>query len=102
MVWTPTQLGAFLDYAHHDRLYALWHVVAHRGLRRGEACGLAWEDVDLSAGLTAIRRQLVQNGWEVIESRPKSEAGNRFIALDAGTMAALQAHKEQQDRERAA
>jgi integrase len=58
--------------------------------------------VDLSAGLMAIRRQLVQNGWEVIESRPKSEAGNRFIALDAGTVAALQAHKEQQDRERAA
>ncbi|MEU7813146.1 tyrosine-type recombinase/integrase [Pseudonocardia sp. NPDC049154] len=101
MVWTPTQLGAFLDRAHHDRLYALWHVVAHRGLRRGEACGVAWEDVDLSTGLMAIRRQLVQNGWEVIESKPKSEAGNRFIALDAGTVATLQAHKEQQDRERA-
>jgi integrase len=41
MVWTPTQLGAFLDHAHHDRLYALWHVVAHRGVRRGEACGEA-------------------------------------------------------------
>ncbi|WP_433505461.1 site-specific integrase [Pseudonocardia halophobica] len=100
MVWTPAQLGAFLDHAHHDRLYALGHVVAHRGLRRGEACGVAWEDVDLTAGLMAIRRQLVQNGWQVIESKPKSEAGNRFIALDAGTVAALRAHKERQDRER--
>ena len=102
MVWTPAQLGAFLDAAHEDRLYALWHLIAHRGLRRGEACGLGWQDVDLGAGLAAIRRQLVQLGWEVIETAPKSEAGHRDIALDAGTVAALRAHRKQQLAERLA
>lgn len=102
MVWTPAQLGAFLDHAHEDRLYALWHLVAHRGLRRGEACGTEWTDVDLDAGRLSVRRQLVQLGWQVIESAPKSEAGERDIALDAGTVAALRAHRATQRRDQLA
>jgi hypothetical protein len=39
MVWTPAQLGAFLDHASAHRLYAFFHLVAFRGLRRGEAVG---------------------------------------------------------------
>ena len=39
-VWTPEQTGAFLDHASTDRLYALYHLVTFRGLRRGEAVGL--------------------------------------------------------------
>lgn len=48
MVWRPDQLGQFLDHAAEDRLYALWHLIAFRGLRRGEACGLEWPEVDLT------------------------------------------------------
>ncbi|GAA5132467.1 tyrosine-type recombinase/integrase [Pseudonocardia adelaidensis] len=102
MVWTPAQLGQFLDAAHDDRLYAMWHLIAHRGLRRGEACGVEWSDVDLTAGTVAVRRQLVQLGWEVAETRPKSEAGERTVALDAGTVAALQAHRKRQMEDRLA
>ena len=96
MCWTPAQLGAFLDAAEGDRLYGLFHLVAHRGLRRGEACGLGWSDVDLDAGRMTVRRQLVQLGWEVYEDTPKSDAGDRTIALDAGTVASLRAHRRQQ------
>jgi hypothetical protein len=39
-------------------------------------------------GVLAVRRQLVQLGWEVIEDAPKSEAGGRTIALDPGSVAA--------------
>jgi hypothetical protein len=31
MCWTPAQLGQFLDTAHTDPLYALWHLLAFRG-----------------------------------------------------------------------
>ncbi len=38
------------------------------GARRGELLGLAWEHLDLSAGLLTIRRNLVrQNGMTVIK-----------------------------------
>jgi hypothetical protein len=39
MVWTPEQTGRFLDHAMGDRLYPLFHVLALRGLRRGEVIG---------------------------------------------------------------
>ncbi|MEU0099203.1 hypothetical protein [Streptomyces sp. NPDC006267] len=39
MVWTPQQTGAFLDFVTEDRLYALWHLIAFRGLRRARHAG---------------------------------------------------------------
>ncbi|QTR06193.1 site-specific integrase, partial [Saccharothrix algeriensis] len=36
----------FLTTAKEHRLYALWAVGLVLGLRRGEALGLRWEDVD--------------------------------------------------------
>jgi integrase len=42
MVWTPEQTGLFLDRIQHDRLYPLIQLIAYRGLRRGEACGVRW------------------------------------------------------------
>lgn len=41
MVWTPEQAGQFLDFITEDRLYALFHLITYRGLRRGEACGVS-------------------------------------------------------------
>jgi integrase len=48
MVWTPEQTGAFLDFVATDRLYAMWHLIAFRGLRRGEACGQPWSETNLA------------------------------------------------------
>ena len=49
-VWTVQQLVAFLGYVADDRLYAMWWLIALRGLRRGEAAGLRWTDVDPTTG----------------------------------------------------
>src|SRR4051812_49072243 len=57
--------------------------------------GSAWADVDLDAGRLTVRTQLVQLGWEVYEDTPKSDAGDRTIALDAGTVTVLRAHRRQ-------
>lgn len=38
MVWTPAQFGTFLDAAESDRLYALFHLVGTRDLRRQGHC----------------------------------------------------------------
>jgi integrase len=46
MLWTPQQTGAFLDFVAEDRLYAMWHLIAFRGLRRGEACGQPWSETN--------------------------------------------------------
>jgi len=94
MVWTPTQTGAFLDAIVEDEYYTLFHLVALRGLRRGEACGLRREDVDLKARTITVATQLVENDNEVEESAPKSHAGDRVVAL--------RRHRAQQDEARLA
>ena len=102
MVWTPRQTGAFLDAVEHDRLYGLWHLAAFRGLRRGELCGLHWEDVDLVEQSLLVQWQLVEVGWNTEMTRPKSENSTRLVALDDETVAALDRHRERQEAERTA
>ena len=99
MVWTPAQTGEFLDSAADDRLYPLYHLITFRGLRRGEAAGLHWPDVDLDHGLLAITTQVVQLGWETEEGAPKSTAGERLVALDEGTVRVLREWRDRQAAE---
>ena len=96
MVWTPSQIGAFLDHAEDDHLYALFHLIAHRGLRRGEACGLHWADLDLERGSLTVRWQITQHGSTTQLKKPKSDAGDRQIPLDAGTVRTLREHRARQ------
>ena len=98
-VWTAQQAGRFLDLAQAHRLYPLFHLVAYRGLRRGEAVGLRWEDVDLDAALIRIAQQVVQLGWATEVGDPKSESGARTVNLDAGTVTVLRAWRARQGEE---
>ncbi|MDG4799279.1 tyrosine-type recombinase/integrase [Micromonospora sp. WMMD980] len=100
MVWTPEQTGAFLDFIADDELYALFHLIALRGLRRGEACGLRPEDLDLKGGTVTVATQLVEIGGEIEESEPKSDAGNRIVALDAGSLKVTKRHIKRQQKAR--
>ncbi|GBQ03955.1 hypothetical protein SSP531S_54360 [Streptomyces spongiicola] len=100
MVLTPQQTGAFLDRAAKHRLYAPYHLIAFRGLRRGEACGRQWTDTDLGAALLTVATQLVQRGWKVEESAPRTDSGERVIALDSETVKVLKAHRKRQLKER--
>ncbi|WP_007512263.1 site-specific integrase [Pseudofrankia saprophytica] len=100
MVWTPTQIGTFLDHADTDDLYALFHLIAHRGLRRGEGCGLHWADLDLAHASLTVRWQIVQEGPATHLRKPKSDAGDRQIPLDAGTVRALREHRTHQNARR--
>jgi integrase len=63
------------------------------GARRGELLGLAWEHLDLSAGLLTIRRNLVrQNGKTVIKDAKTHQM--RIVNLDPDTITILTAHKQ--------
>jgi integrase len=55
MVWTPADLGAFLDYAAaRTQLFPAFELAAATGMRRGELAGLRWADVDLAAAVLHI------------------------------------------------
>jgi integrase len=100
MVWTPAQAGAFLDYAeaHDIMLYPMFVLIAHRGLRRGEAVGLRDADIDLDTGGAVISQQIAVLGYTPIVKKVKSDAGERTISLDAVSLAALRDYRARRDR----
>jgi len=101
-VWTVQQLTTFLGFVADDRLHAMWWLIALRGLRRGEAAGLRWCDVDLDAATVAIEQQRLAYGSTVAVGPPKTAASRRTIALDTATVRVLRAHRQRQRAERAA
>jgi integrase len=85
---------------------ALFCLLATTGMRRGEVCGLHWEDLrvdwkDAGAleGDLTVRRAHVVAGGRVVESLPKTRRGRRIIALDPTSVAALRAWRSQQRRD---
>ena len=100
MVWTPAQTMVFLDAARRHRLHALWRLIATRGLRRGESCGLRRTDTDLHAATATIRWQITQLGWDPVQGAPKSDAGERTVALDADTITDMTRWRQEQDKEK--
>lgn len=82
------QACAGTRYGHAIAL-ALW-----TGLRRGEICGLRWEDVDWDAPSVAVRRSILEDGagrW--VEGRPKTAAGEREVPLIPQAVAVLKAQR---------
>jgi integrase len=101
-VWTATQTAQFLHAIAGNRLYAAYHLIALRGLRRGEAAGLRWRDVDLDGKTAVISQQLQQYDGRLTVCPPKTPHSARTIALDHTTVAALRAHRDRQHAEAAA
>jgi integrase len=101
-VWTPQQTGAFLDAAAGDRLYPIYHLIAYRGLRRGEAAGVRWQDVDLAGRQLDVAQQIVQLGWATEIGAPKTDSGARRVSLDSSTVEVLRRWRNRQEGERAA
>jgi integrase len=102
MVWTPELTALFLRRAKLHRLYAMYYLITFRGLRRGEACGLRWSDVDLQQGVATVRWQITQLGGGTDQGKPKSEAGEGQVTLDTQTIKVLRAHRMRQNTERLA
>jgi integrase len=99
-VWTPAQTAAFLDAIAGHPLSAAFHLIAMRGLRRGEACGLRWEDLDLDDDAAYISRQVQPDADGMLRACPlKTESSRRAVALDPPTVASLRAHHEAQEED---
>ena len=98
-VWTTAQTRRFLRSAGGHRLFAVYQLIALRGLRRGEACGLCWADLDLDAGLAYITRQVQHVAGKLTACPLKTSASRRAVALDPATIAALRKHRRAQQLE---
>lgn len=109
----PEELRALLTAAADDRFSALWLLLVALGLRRGEALGLHWDDIDLEARTLAVRRSLQRRRTsevtpsgrrrgQLAEVETKTAASVRTVALPGVVVEALVAHRSAQVLEREA
>lgn len=100
--WDGGTLRSFLDArrAEQDRLYPLWVLLATTGLRRGEALGLRWADLDLDAGRLRVVQTVIQTRSTVSIGEPKTDHGRRSMKLDHATVEVLRALRHRTNQER--
>ena len=97
-VWTPAQTAQFLHFIGGHWLYAAYHLIALRGLRRGEAAGLRWCDIDLDNRVSYISWQIQYISGALALCPLKTAASRRVLALDATTVQLLRRYREEQER----
>ncbi len=89
-----------LKAARQDRLFALYVVSLMLGLRRSEALGLRWEDVDLDVGVLRIRQTLHRVDGSLRFLPTKTVRSRRTVPLPTSVLDALREHQARQERER--
>ena len=99
--WSAAEARQFLAAAKPDPLYVAFVVLIFYGLRRGEALGLRWEDIDFPAGTIRVRMQLQRIRGELLLAPVKTHAGKRDLPLLDVVRQALDDQAERQAAYRA-
>jgi integrase len=99
--WSSAEALAFLQAAIDDPLYPAFVLLLLYGLRRGEALGLRWQDIDFEAQVIHVRQQIHRSQRQLRIGPVKTRAGNRDLPLIGLARQALAARKKQQETDRA-
>ncbi|MET8875587.1 tyrosine-type recombinase/integrase [Nocardia sp. NPDC004604] len=97
--WTEEEALRFLETAKDHRLYALWSVALAIGLRRGEALGLRWSEVNLTAGTVDIVKALYRVGGTLGLHDVKTESSEASVPLPPKLLAILRQHQIDQSED---
>lgn len=93
--WSEEQIAQLLDASRGTRWHALWIVLGRLGLRKSEALGLKWDDIDWTNRRLHVDRQLqfrAGEGFFFVD--PKNATSRRTIILAPNEMESLQRHQE--------
>jgi integrase len=95
--WELSDARTFLAYANtrSAQVSAFYTMAIETGMRRGELCGLKWENVDLASGKVSVVEQLIKVGPNPIFGDTKN-GRPRTITINPETVALLRAHRSLQ------
>jgi integrase len=95
-ILTEAQLEKFLSVARADKAWSdFFYTELTTGLRRGEICGLRWQDFDEKTGKLHIRRSVATRaGGGVKVGETKTVNGMRTIQLPPSTIEILKDRKK--------
>ena len=100
-IWTPEHVQRFLIAVAGSRYEPLWRLLFATGLRRGEALGLRWSDIDLDNAYLRVQQCLLagSRAGALLYGPPKSQRSRRTVTLDDGTVEVLRRLKERSTQE---
>jgi integrase len=88
-VWTKEQVAQFLEHSKNHKYYPLFMLLLCCGLRRGEALGLRWQDVDFEHDAIHIRQSLILLKHKPVAAPPKTKASIRDLPMPPTVKTAL-------------
>lgn len=97
---TAGTVGALLTAAEGLRYRNVLVLIASTGLRRGEALGLHWRDVDLAAGTIKVTSTLGRVDNELTITPPKTARSRRTVPVSPAVVTLLKAQRAAQAAER--
>ncbi len=101
MFYDDHQVRSLLKTAQEigDKLYPLYFLAIHTGMRQAELMGLKWEDVDWNLSTLQVKRQVRYfKGRSYMFLEPKSKSGVRTIVIGKQALEILRNHKSEQER----
>lgn len=102
----PDDVRRLFEVAAGTRWEPILAILAFLGVRRGEALGLSWRDVDLDAATVQIRRSLSRvsfdDGTRLVLSPTKTRSSRRLLHLEPVVVDVLRSWRAEQARQRLA
>jgi integrase len=94
-------IHSLLETAKTTEYYAIYYLLLFSGMRRSEALGLRWSDVNLDMCELSVNHSMhhIADGTTVFR-QPKKSRSHRLISLTPSTAFVLKEHKEKQTAER--
>lgn len=92
--WTADDAKTFLKAVEGHSYSPVYLLILYAGLRRGEALGLQWRDIESTKNTIHISRSLVMINGKTAISDGKTLAAHRTIAVSHGLISALLSRKE--------
>ena len=94
-ILTERELDVFMAAIRRDEVwYDFFYTEITTGLRRGEICGLRWDDFDEQNGVLHVRRTLHMEDGRLVTGATKTGSGTRDILLADSTTELLQRRRE--------
>jgi integrase len=97
---TPESVRELLDATVGTRYESVLRLISATGLRRGEAIGLEWSDIQFEKKIMRIRFTVSRVQGELIKTSPKTANSRRDIPLSDGVIQLLKSHRKTQVAER--
>ncbi|RGY87959.1 site-specific integrase [Streptococcus anginosus] len=94
--YTRTELLEFLNKCQNSRSpfnVTFFHVLGYTGLRKGEALGLKWKDIDFQNKTLKVARTAAKVDGKQFCQSPKTKKSRRTISIDDHTISLLKTWK---------